>query len=759
LRAPHGAATFGCAREGASGPREGPQAHLDVVQGRRATPFDRPPRLRTAGHPEVIVMDPTVDLARARREAKALLRAARAGDPDAAERIGTPNPQLSDAQLAIARELGARSWPALVRRVEAGRAFVLAATSGRRGDARALAPGFAYPGLDAALVLGDAETLAGALRADPVVATREIGARRWPALLYVTHSVFLGGERTTGLLACARALLDAGADPDAAREDAELERMTALNGAAGVAHEPRMTALLLGAGADPDDGRSLRMAAGAGDPACLELLLDAGATLQRSMALAHAAQRGALACARVLLDRGPRDWGERENALVWAVRGEAPPQMLRLLAEHGADLEASFDASGRTPYGDAIRAGRRDLADVLASLGARRRADPLDEILGACLAGDVDGARQLAAQHPDAARLLRTSEADALPRAAGRGRRAAVKALLDLGVPVDARGPMGETALEAARGCGDDVIAALLVERGADPRKRAPREGDEPRQRGRPAPAAPARASSLGPRRRRPAPEPPYAELAWAAEAAYLRILASSPLAETRAIGDGFAVVTGIDDNTENGVVCDRADDAALREALAFFVDRHAPAQWLIGPGSDLGGRLVAAGASPERTGVVMGAQLDRRSLDAPPPGVTIVAVRDAAGLAAWREVAGAALFDDAEQRARLADSLGLGAEAPVQHRLALRDGRLAGVAMFVVHEQTMYGRHLGVLAPERRGGIGRALVHHVLAEARQAGATAAVLGPTPDTIAFYRLIGFVLRGYVRDRSFYLPSR
>ena len=38
-------------------------------------------------------------------------------------------------------------------------------------------------------------------------------------------------------------------------------------------------------------------------------------------------------------------------------------------------------------------------------------------------------------------------------------------------------------------------------------------------------------------------------------------------------------------------------------------------------------------------------------------------------------------------------------------------------------------------------------------------GAAAAVLGPTPDTIAFYRLIGFVLRGYVRDRSFYLPSR
>ena len=72
-----------------------------------------------------------VDLARARREAKALLRAARSGDTAALARVGTPTPQLSDAQLAVARELGARSWPALVRRVQRGRELVLAATSER----------------------------------------------------------------------------------------------------------------------------------------------------------------------------------------------------------------------------------------------------------------------------------------------------------------------------------------------------------------------------------------------------------------------------------------------------------------------------------------------------------------------------------------------------------------------------------------------------------------------------------------------------
>ncbi|MEN3282979.1 MAG: Acetyltransferase domain [Solirubrobacteraceae bacterium] len=153
-----------------------------------------------------------------------------------------------------------------------------------------------------------------------------------------------------------------------------------------------------------------------------------------------------------------------------------------------------------------------------------------------------------------------------------------------------------------------------------------------------------------------------------------------------------------------------------------------------------------------------MGAELDGLALDAPAPsGVTIVAVRDAATLAAWRDVARECLFDDAEDRARGLESLGLGPDSPVQHRLAVRDGRAVGVASFVLHGPTAYGQHLGVLAPERRGGVGRALAEHVLREVRAAGAKVALVGPTPDTIAFYRLLGFVLRSHLRDRSLYLP--
>jgi ankyrin repeat protein/GNAT superfamily N-acetyltransferase len=704
----------------------------------------------------VIVMDGRpVDLHRARREAKALLRAARAGDASARERIVTAQPtaagralRLADAQLAIARALGARSWPALVRegqaravvRGERARTLVEWATSGRSDDAGALLaldPGLAHAALDAALVLGDAKRVGAALADDPGMARRTLGARGWEPLLYVAYSAFLGGERTDGLVECARLLLGAGADPNAAWEDAELEPMTALHGAAGLAHEPRMTALLLDAGADPDDGRSLRVAAGAEDPACLELLLDAGATLHRAMALAHAAQRGALRTARLLLERGPEQWGERENALQWAVRPEASAEMLRLLIEHGADLEASFDGSGRTPYGVAVRSGRRDLAELLASLGARRRVEPLDELIGACVAGDGATARRLAAVHPEPARLLRTAEADTLANWAANGRREAVEVLLDLGVPVDARGPGGLTALQEATACGHDELVALLLERGAYPGKRAPEDGPV-------------------------ADEPPYGELAWDAEQAYLRLLATSPLAEQRPCGDGVAVITAVRSNTENGVVCSRLDgdvDATIDATLRWFAERDAPAQWWLAADvepADLRERLVAAGASPERTAVVMGAVLDRLALDdPPPPDLEIIAVRDEAALRAWADV-----VEPAEPRARavaVLASVGLGPDAPLQHRLARRDGEVVGAASFLLHGETVLGQQLAVVAPERRAGIGRALLQACAREAMAAGARIAVVGPTPDTVAFYRLLGFALRPGPRDRSYHLP--
>src|SRR5918998_1193791 len=110
-----------------------------------------------------------IDLERARREAKRLLRDARAGVQDA-----------TDGRLDHAEAL------------------------------LALDPDLGRERLDAALVLGEAERLVPVLERDPAAASRPTGARGWLPLLYVTHSAFLGGERTDGLIACAQALLEAG---------------------------------------------------------------------------------------------------------------------------------------------------------------------------------------------------------------------------------------------------------------------------------------------------------------------------------------------------------------------------------------------------------------------------------------------------------------------------------------------------------------------------------------------------------------------
>jgi GNAT superfamily N-acetyltransferase len=220
------------------------------------------------------------------------------------------------------------------------------------------------------------------------------------------------------------------------------------------------------------------------------------------------------------------------------------------------------------------------------------------------------------------------------------------------------------------------------------------------------------------------------------------------------------AVITGLESNTENGVICSRLDgdaDATIADTLRWL--GHAPAQWLLADPvdpPDLRERLVAARARPERGAVVMGAALDRLALDDPaPPGLEIAAVRDEAALAAWADV-----VEPADPRARavaVLASLGLGPDAPLQHRLARRNREVVGAASFLRDGDTVLGQQLAVVALQRRGGIGRTLVHACAREALAAGARVAVVGPTPDTVAFYRLLGFALRAWPRDRTYYVP--
>ena len=66
-------------------------------------------------------------------------------------------------------------------------------------------------------------------------------------------------------------------------------------------------------------------------------------------------------------------------------------------------------------------------------------------------------------------------------------------------------------------------------------------------------------------------------------QAEWLTRLAASSRVQARALGDGFAVLSGVDSNAHNGVVCSvGVDDAAIADVVGWFQAAGVPAQWLV---------------------------------------------------------------------------------------------------------------------------------------------------------------------------------
>jgi hypothetical protein len=241
----------------------------------------------------------------------------------------------------------------------------------------------------------------------------------------------------------------------------EYGAMSVLYGAAGVAHDPATTRLLLDRGADPDDGESVYHAVEADDTRCLELLLERGATVRNTNAMGNA--MGDPAKLRVLLDHGdlrPTD-PELRDSLLHA----RDPEVAALLIARGAALEAR-DGDGLTPYARAARFKSEAMMELLAAAGARPELDPAAEWIGAVVRGDLERAARVRAEHPELA--LRAADAEELPRWSSAGDDAVVARLLDAGVPLDARGIDAGTALHYAGLWGRASTVELLLARGAE---------------------------------------------------------------------------------------------------------------------------------------------------------------------------------------------------------------------------------------------------------------------------------------------------
>jgi GNAT superfamily N-acetyltransferase len=247
-----------------------------------------------------------------------------------------------------------------------------------------------------------------------------------------------------------------------------------------------------------------------------------------------------------------------------------------------------------------------------------------------------------------------------------------------------------------------------------------------------------------------------------------LAYLGTSPLAESSFADDLTWVITGVHDNTYNGVLRTRlaeADaDRAIVEVLERFRARKVPHLWYIDrqdQPADLAQRLEAHGCKQLDAGVGMAADLLALNEQIHPvPGLVVERVKDEAGLASWLDAHPYFSEDNVpvEVRQRLYLSLGLEGDLPLRFYVAKISGQAVGGFGLFSGKRAAGIYDLTVVSHRQRQGIGTAMTLAGLQEARKLGYRLAVLGPTPESIKMYERLGFVLHRSVQV-SYYLPLK
>ncbi|MEL6977465.1 MAG: ankyrin repeat domain-containing protein [Pseudomonadota bacterium] len=372
-----------------------------------------------------------------RRRAKALRRAYRAGDAEAAARIkaalGEPAPAAdalkhAQALLTIAREAGFASWPrlklaaemaAMDRMARAAR-LEQALFQGQHWVVDALLakdPDLAAASLGLRIALYDRAAVEAALAADPATATRAVGpsgdaariAERRPILhLAFSKHIHAAPQKRGAMLAIAEALLAAGADVNDGfpAEPGSEHQLSALYGALGHADNMALATWLLENGADPNDNESLYHATELPHREGVKLLIRHQVRIEGTNALPRALDFDDVDTARLLLEAGadpnegaaPHPSGQPSYvipALHQAARRRCSAEMARLLLAHGADGRTSYRE--HSAYAYARIYGNQPIAAALEAAGQATPLSPLEEALAAAAEG-----RPAAAVAPEA---------------------------------------------------------------------------------------------------------------------------------------------------------------------------------------------------------------------------------------------------------------------------------------------------------------------------------------------------------------------
>lgn len=454
----------------------------------------------------VIPLPSRPDLAQLRRQAKELHRALLAGEVGAVVHAeehhpGGPHTTLAGAQLVVARHYGFSSWARLKKHLTVVVAFsrepdeVPVATSpadeflrlacltygadepARRDAAGAILaahPELSAKSLHVAAATADVAAARKHLRArDP---NAEGGPFGWAPLLYLAYARHDPAIPSDAVLATAKELLDAGADPNAGFLWHGLPTpFTVLTGVFGAGerdqpphpHSVPLARLLLEGGADPNDGQALYNRMFRDDDDHLVLLLefglgsgDGGPWRAR---LGHAVQTPVEMVGGLLL---------------WAVTHDQR-ERVRLLLAHG--VQASAEGARA-----ALVNGNLEVYQALRAAGAPEpELDPVERYVAAVLGPRPDGLEGSGSRggtglgcfadenlDPGLALALRPG---LIVWAIGSGRADALEVLVRDGFDVNAMGrgdtpreQPWQTPLHEAVARDDVATARRLLELGAD---------------------------------------------------------------------------------------------------------------------------------------------------------------------------------------------------------------------------------------------------------------------------------------------------